>query len=56
VTAGGGNADECELIEVVELSILEAKNYLAQKSVSSPGGFLFGLQWFLHNKAPLYAK
>lgn len=44
------------MIEVVELSIAEVKEFLTQDKVSSPGGFLFGLQWFLCHKAPLQSE
>lgn len=49
--AGGGVDDE--LIDVEELTIEEAKNMLKQGSEhTSPPAFLFGVQWFLSNKAP----
>nr|CAD7428882.1 unnamed protein product [Timema monikensis] len=47
---GGGNPKEGELIEVVEMSISEATSYMAQDKVQSPGGFMFALMWFFHNK------
>nr|CAD7589217.1 unnamed protein product [Timema genevievae] len=47
---GGGNPKEGELIEVVEMSISEATSYMAQHEVQSPGGFMFALMWFFHNK------
>ncbi|XP_071447340.1 uridine diphosphate glucose pyrophosphatase NUDT14-like [Hetaerina americana] len=52
VNPGGGNIDEGEFIEVVELTIAEVKKLLAGPEVLSPGGFLFALTWFLHNKGP----
>ncbi|XP_063601204.1 uridine diphosphate glucose pyrophosphatase NUDT14-like [Penaeus indicus] len=52
VSQGGGLADEGEMIEVVEMSIPEVQQYLSQPEVNSPGGLLFGLMWFLNNKAP----
>lgn len=52
VSQGGGLADEGEMIEVVEMSIPEVRQYLNQSDVNSPGGLLFGLMWFLNNKAP----
>jgi len=54
VNSGGGNAEEGEEIELVEMSIQEVEDYLSQPSVSSPGSFLFALQWFLSKKAPQY--
>jgi len=52
VNSGGGNPEEGEEIELIEMSIKEVEDYLSQPSVSSPGGFLFALQWFLAHKAP----
>lgn len=49
LTSGGG-VDE-ELIDVVEMSVPEARAYIAQEEVRSPGGFLAALHWFLANKA-----
>lgn len=54
MSAGGGNPDEGEMIDVLEMGIKDAELLLAQKRVTSPGGFLFGILWFLHNKAPLF--
>lgn len=52
----GGGVDD-ELIEVVEYSIADAKKMVEQGStVSSPPSFLFGLLWFLTNKAPKFVK
>ncbi|XP_057374992.1 uridine diphosphate glucose pyrophosphatase NUDT14-like isoform X2 [Daphnia carinata] len=56
VSSGGGNPEEGELIDVVEMSIAEVETYVSQKSVPSPGGFLFGLQWFFNKKASLYVS
>jgi hypothetical protein len=53
---GGGNADEGERIEVVELSIQEARDYVSSPVVNSPAEFLFGLQWFFVNKADVLEK
>ncbi|KAF4519192.1 hypothetical protein B566_EDAN013485 [Ephemera danica] len=47
---GGGNEEEGELIEVVELPLTQAKAYITQKDVCSPGGFLFALHWFFNHK------
>lgn len=49
--AGGGDESEGELIEVVELSIPELKDYMKSKNVESPSSFLFGVSWFLLNKS-----
>ncbi|KAK2576455.1 hypothetical protein KPH14_005786 [Odynerus spinipes] len=46
---GGGAESEGELIELVEMSIQEAKEYIASGEVQSPSSFLFGISWFLCN-------
>ena len=51
VSNGGGVAAEGEMIEVVELSLDEVKEYLKMPNVNSPASTLHGLQWFLLNKA-----
>jgi len=48
---GGGDESEGELIEVVELSIPELKDYIRSKEVQSPSSFLYGVSWFLLNKS-----
>jgi UDP-sugar diphosphatase len=53
INSGGGVQDE--IIEVVELTIPEARDLLKQGSThSSPPAFLFGILWFLTNKAPKF--
>ncbi|XP_076762302.1 uridine diphosphate glucose pyrophosphatase NUDT14 [Xylocopa sonorina] len=47
---GGGAASEGELIEVVELSIPEVKEYINSEEVQSPPCLLYGITWFLANK------
>ncbi|XP_076263005.1 uridine diphosphate glucose pyrophosphatase NUDT14-like [Rhynchophorus ferrugineus] len=51
VSDGGGTDDE--LIEVVEMTVDDIKKYVTQSCVvKSPPSFLFGIYWFLLNKAP----
>lgn len=52
VSEGGGLASEGEFIDVVEMTIPEVRKFMSQEVVLSPGGLLFGLMWFLANKAP----
>ena len=47
---GGGLQEEGELIQVVELSVEQAREYVSQEEVNSPVGMLFGIQWYLNNK------
>jgi len=51
VSNGGGVAAEGEMIEVVELSLDEVKEYLKHPDVNTNAATLYGLQWFLLNKA-----
>jgi nudix-type nucleoside diphosphatase (YffH/AdpP family) len=54
-SAGGGVDDE--IIDVVEMSIDEARELMKQGSEhTSPPAFLFGILWFLANKAPKFSK
>ncbi|XP_011644566.1 uridine diphosphate glucose pyrophosphatase-like [Pogonomyrmex barbatus] len=48
---GGGDESEGELIEIVELSIPELKDYIRSKEVQSPSSFLYGVSWFFLNKS-----
>lgn len=49
--SGGGVGDE--IIEVVELTLEQAREILKQGTKhTSPPGFLFGILWFLTNRAP----
>ncbi|XP_067627743.1 uridine diphosphate glucose pyrophosphatase NUDT14-like [Eurosta solidaginis] len=50
-TKGGGVDDE--IIEVVEYTVEEARKLVSQGSkINSPPSCLFGISWFLMNKAP----
>jgi UDP-sugar diphosphatase len=50
---GGGNVEEGEFIEVVEMTVPEAKEYIKKGTVLSPGGCIFALLWFFQNKSTL---
>lgn len=54
-TAGGGNSEEGERLEVVEMSVDEVRQYMSQMSINSPPGFLFAIYWFFMHvlKEPL---
>ncbi|KAL1130121.1 hypothetical protein AAG570_013059, partial [Ranatra chinensis] len=47
---GGGLEEEGELIDVVELKMEDAVEYLKKKDVCVPPEFLYGLLWFFANK------
>lgn len=52
IKSGGGGVDD-EIIEVVEITLQEAHDFMKQgSSHTSPPSFLFGILWFLTNKAP----
>ncbi|XP_045480655.1 uridine diphosphate glucose pyrophosphatase NUDT14-like [Harmonia axyridis] len=49
VEQGGGVDDE--FIEIVEMTIPEIRKYISGTNIMSPPSFLFGIYWFLVNKA-----
>ena len=51
VSAGGGVAAEGEMIEVFELGVEEAQEWIRTPNLNSPTFTLYGLMWFLANKA-----
>lgn len=55
VETGGGVDDE--LIEIVEYSIEDIENMVKPgNNLMSPPSFLFGIMWFLMNKAPKFKQ
>lgn len=50
VSEGGGNPKEGEMIDVIEMTVEDAKKYMGSGDVMSPGGFLFALMWFFQYK------
>jgi hypothetical protein len=52
VISGGGNMEEGELIEVVEMTIPQITDYVNQEYMQSPGDFAFAITWFLNNRQP----
>merc|ERR1712059_24450 len=51
VSKGGGLETEGEMIDVVEMSCQEVEYYLNLGTVKSPMFTVFGLTWFLKDKA-----
>ncbi|BFZ11562.1 hypothetical protein BsWGS_14601 [Bradybaena similaris] len=49
---GGGLASEGEMIEVVEMSVSEARQLILDEGVNREAGFMFALLWFIHNIWP----
>ena len=50
VGEGGGLLEEGEMIRVVEMTVREVEELLAQETVNSPVGLLYGVSWYLRNK------
>ncbi len=48
-TGKGGGVDT-EVIDVVEMSVEETREYLNKKSVNTTPATLYGMMWFLANK------
>ena len=53
VNAGGGLESEGEMIDVVELSIEDARNMIQATEVTSPIAVLFAFMWFFRYKQHL---
>ena len=51
VSSGGGLAAEGEMIEVVELGLEEVREWIRSPNLNSPTFTLYGLMWFMANKA-----
>ncbi|CAN7992718.1 unnamed protein product [Ixodes hexagonus] len=53
--AGGGCADEGEMIHVVELTLPEARKLIMDETIMRPSALLFGVTWFLELRPKLKA-
>ncbi|WAR19768.1 NUD14-like protein [Mya arenaria] len=49
VSSGGGNANEGEMIDVVEIPAQEGRKFAMDESINKPVGVLFGVMWFYDN-------
>ena len=47
---GGGLVEEGEMIQVVEMTVEEARELLTRDSVRSPVGLMYGVSWYLQNR------
>ncbi|KAH3851212.1 uridine diphosphate glucose pyrophosphatase NUDT14-like [Dreissena polymorpha] len=47
VAAGGGIADEGEMIDVVEIPAADALKFAYDETINKPVGVLYGLTWFM---------
>ena len=50
VGKGGGLEQEGELIDVVEMSVPQVKEFIKRDKVNSNAQLMFGISWFLLNK------
>ena len=56
IGSGGGLVEEGEMIDVVEMTVEQVKDYLTKETVNSPVGLLYALQWYLSNRLPNIKK
>ena len=49
--AGGGNPDEGEFIEVVEMPVSESLKFAMDETLKKPVGMMFALLWYKQFKA-----
>ena len=56
IGSGGGLVEEGEMIDVVEMTVDQVKDYLTRETVNSPVGLLYALQWYLSNRLPNIKK
>ncbi|XP_060067582.1 uridine diphosphate glucose pyrophosphatase NUDT14-like [Ylistrum balloti] len=54
VGAGGGVAEEGELIEVVEIPLCDGKSFITDMSYNKPVAMMYALMWFFDVKAKHY--
>lgn len=50
VGKGGGNPDEGELIEIIEIPVEESLKFVMDTKIDKPVGMLFALMWFFNVK------
>jgi len=56
VSAGGGLAEEGELIDVVEIPASEGKHFINDTSYNKPVFAMYALMWFYDAKWKLYSS
>jgi len=56
IGSGGGLVEEGEMIDVVEMSIDQVKEFLSRDTVNSPIVVLFALQWYLSHRLAFIRK
>ncbi|XP_013402709.1 uridine diphosphate glucose pyrophosphatase-like isoform X1 [Lingula anatina] len=50
ITEGGGNLEEGEMIELIEVLLKDIKHWIMNESISKPATLMFAVMWFLDNK------
>ena len=50
VSNGGGNIEEGEIIEVIEVPVKDSYTFIMDETKVSPAGMALGVMWFLQNK------
>lgn len=50
VHKGGGLAEEGEMIDVVDIPVSEAMDFIMDDKVNKPAGMMFAVLWFFQNK------
>ena len=50
VGQGGGVEEEGEMIDVVDIPVAEAMNFIMDEDINKPVGMMFGVLWFFRNK------
>lgn len=56
VSEGGGNRDEGEYIEIIEMGLPEAKSLIFNESLPRPLSLIFSLMWFFDHKLKMTQK
>lgn len=51
---GGGLVEEGEMIDVVDIPVSEAMDFIMDDKVNKPVGMMFGVLWFFQNKFKHY--
>lgn len=52
VSSGGGNPEEGEMIEVVEIPVASSMEWVLDQNIEKPVGLVFAVMWYFACKAP----
>lgn len=56
VSKGGGLVEEGEMIDVVDIPVSEAMEFVMDDNVNKPVGMMFAVLWFFQNKSKYYSS